>query len=105
MSGSVVQSRVGTATCGFGFRPCTGHNGTLWFCVDCSTRICDGCWPVVPGHREGATARDDQAHEKTDSHRYDRLREILSPPISEDELERLHEADVETTWFGTSASS
>jgi hypothetical protein len=57
-------------------------------------------WPVVPGHRDGATARDGQPHEKTDSRRHDRLREILNPPVTEDELERLHAADLETTWFG-----
>jgi hypothetical protein len=33
------------------------------------------------------------------------LREILNPPVTENELEQLHEADVATTWFGKSASS
>ena len=49
--------------------------------------------------------RDGQPHEKTDLRRHERLREILNPPTKEDELDRLHDADVETTWFGEPTSS
>jgi hypothetical protein len=105
MATSTAQPQDNNQDCGFRFQPCTGSSAGLWWCVDCSTRICDGCWPVVPGHRDGATARDGQPHEKTDSRRHDRLREILNPPVTEDELERLHAADLETTWFGKLASS
>jgi len=59
----------------------------------------------VPGHRQGANNRDGQPHEKTDSRRHDRLRDILNPPVDEDELERLHAADLQTTWFGKPAAS
>lgn len=100
-----AQAEDANLDCGFKFQPCTGSNAALWLCVDCSTRICDGCWPLVPGHRDGAIARDGQPHEKTEVFRHGRLREILNPPVSEDELERLHEADIETTWFGRPASS
>jgi hypothetical protein len=105
MATSTAQPQHCNQDCGFKFQSCTGSSAGLWWCVDCSTRICDGCWPGVPGHRDGATARDGQPHEKTDSRRHDRLREILNPPVTEDELERLHAADLETTWFGKLASS
>jgi hypothetical protein len=108
MATATAQPQVGNPDCDyrrFGFPSCTGATAELWWCVDCSARICDGCWPEVPGHCQGATARDGQPHEKTDSRRHDRLREILNPPVTEDELERLHAADLETTWFGKPASS
>ncbi|KAE8448014.1 hypothetical protein EG329_009937 [Mollisiaceae sp. DMI_Dod_QoI] len=100
MSTSATQLQNDNQDCDFKLPNCTGPNEALWLCVDCSARICDVCWSQIPGHRDGVTARDGQPHEKTDSRRHDRLREILNPPVTEDELERLHEADVETTWFG-----
>jgi hypothetical protein len=105
---ATAQPQAGNPDCDyrkFRFPACTGASAELWWCVDCSARICDGCWPEVPGHCKGATARDGQPHEKTDSRRHDRLREILNPPVTEEELERLHAADLETTWFGRLASS
>jgi len=104
MASSSVQPQDGTRDCDFRFPSCTGSSAGLWWCVDCSTRICDGCWPAIPGHRGGTTTRDGQPHEKTDSRLHHRLREILNPPVNEDELEQLHAADLETTWFGKLAS-
>ncbi|KAF8847153.1 hypothetical protein BDZ45DRAFT_811773 [Acephala macrosclerotiorum] len=99
MSAPAARPQDTNSVCDFGYDVCTAGN-KVWWCVDCNSRICDGCWPRVPGHRNGSTARDNQPHEKTDPHRHERLRKILNPPTTEEELDRLHEADVETTWFG-----
>jgi hypothetical protein len=39
-------------------------------------------------------------HERTDPRLHQALEDVLHPSLPEDELDRLHEADEETTWFG-----
>jgi hypothetical protein len=76
------------------------HNTCVWWCIDCGARFCDSCWPLETCHGEGRTNRDGMPHERTDPRIQLVLRNVLHPSLRDDELDRLHEADEETTWFG-----
>lgn len=79
---------------------CTSPVLPIWHCVDCSTSYCNRCWHRQGPHQQGKTGRDGLPHEKTDFGVLKRMRSILNPPESQDELKRLHEDDVDTIWFG-----
>jgi hypothetical protein len=79
------------------------HNTRVWWCIDCGAWFCDPCWPLQISHGKGRTNRDGMPHERTDPRLQQALQDVLHPSLGslpEDELDRLHEADEETTWFG-----
>jgi hypothetical protein len=81
------------------------HNTYVWWCIDCGARFCDPCWPLETCHGEGRTNRDGMPHERTDPRLQLVLQNVLHPSLRDDELDRLHEADEETTWFGMMSTS
>lgn len=64
------------------------------FCAHCETSYCDGCWTKQPLHRGKSS------HRRIDATRWYRIREILEPPVKEQDLEELHNQDEATKWFG-----
>jgi len=71
-----------------------------WYCVDCDAGLCTSCWTETLAHRRGKKGRDQMPHEKTNYYIAKRFISILHPPDSPDELQRLHEEDELSTWFG-----
>ncbi|KAN0073127.1 hypothetical protein V8E54_008347, partial [Elaphomyces granulatus] len=67
--------------------------------IDCGARFCDSRWPLEISHGEGRTNRDGMPHERTDLRLQQPLQDALHPSFEQNELNRLHEADEETTWF------
>ncbi|KAH7087111.1 hypothetical protein FB567DRAFT_526936 [Paraphoma chrysanthemicola] len=78
---------------------CVGNEGPAWYCVDCASSLCEPCWPQTLAHHVGRRGRDGP-HEKVTKNVYKKLKDILEPCYSEDELEALHRRDFDTTWFG-----
>jgi ribosomal protein L37AE/L43A len=89
--------------CNRGSGVAPAHNTRVWWCIDCGAWFCDPCWPLQISHGKGRTNRDGMPHERTDPRLQQALQDVLHPSLGslpEDELDRLHEADEETTWFG-----
>ena len=51
-------------------------------------------------HTIGKLGRDGLPHEKTSYRVYKRLENVLNPPASPEDLEKLHSDDIDSTWFG-----
>ena len=71
----------------------------VWYCKACASCLCDVCWDLSPIHSAPGALR----HEKLEYRGYllcNRLERILNPPTDQDELEKLHDEDINTTWFG-----
>ncbi|KAF2792920.1 FabD/lysophospholipase-like protein [Melanomma pulvis-pyrius CBS 109.77] len=71
----------------------------VWYCKACASCLCGVCWDLSPIHSAPGASR----HEKLAYLEYlicNRLERILNPPTSQDELEKLHDQDTNTTWFG-----
>ncbi|KAF2475025.1 uncharacterized protein BDR25DRAFT_280671 [Lindgomyces ingoldianus] len=71
----------------------------VWYCTACRSCLCDDCWDYSPIHSAPGAPR----HEKLAYLQYlrcKRLEQILDPPRNQNELEKLHDQDTNTTWFG-----
>ncbi|KAF2773221.1 hypothetical protein EJ03DRAFT_323724 [Teratosphaeria nubilosa] len=79
---------------------CSGPQLPIWHCVDCDSSYCSDCWPRQGPHRPKKKGRDGVPHEKTNPTVVRRLKEILHPTRAADEIQRLHEDDESTKWFG-----
>ncbi|KAH9825933.1 Patatin-like phospholipase [Teratosphaeria destructans] len=69
---------------------CAGPQLPIWHCVDCDSSYC----------RPKKKGRDGVPHEKTNPAVVRRLKEILHPTRATDEIQKLHEDDESTKWFG-----
>lgn len=58
------------------------------------------CWPLQGPHKPKKKGRDGVPHEKTDPRVVRKLKAILHPSKKPEEIQRLHEADESTKWFG-----
>ena len=58
------------------------------------------CWPLQGPHKPKKKGRDGVPHERTDPQIVGRLRAILNPTRKADEIQKLHEDDERTKWFG-----
>jgi hypothetical protein len=72
----------------------------LWWCVDCGARFCDDCWDNQISHQNGRTNWHGFAHEKINPRIQEMLKTVFNPVLTAEEVDRLHEDDEETTWFG-----
>ena len=81
---------------------CKSPTAAVWYCVDCDSNYCDECWPYQGPHKKGKFGRDGVPHEKTDVKVVARLKRILHPPNSTAAIQKSHEADQCTKWFGES---
>jgi len=69
------------------------------YCPACSFHFCASHWDCQILHHSGR-AVNGVPHEKTDPHLAKRIKSIIEPSISEEEQNRLHREDDDTTWFG-----
>ncbi|KAL9034046.1 MAG: hypothetical protein Q9214_007226, partial [Letrouitia sp. 1 TL-2023] len=76
-----------------------------FLCVSCGSTYCDACWDRQGSHKPGKVGLDGLHHEKVQKGIYDRLKAILDPPEGQEELNRLHIEDENTTWFGVEKDS
>ena len=58
------------------------------------------CWPLQGPHKPKKKGRDGVPHEKTDPYVVRKLKAILHPSKRPDEIQKLHEDDESTKWFG-----
>jgi len=74
-----------------------GHR--RFYCNVCSFVFCDPCWDRQFPHRmrpvPGALP-----HERTDHHIAKKIGNVLTPQLKEEQREKLHMDDIDTTWFG-----
>lgn len=70
-----------------------------FYCNVCSFVFCEPCWERQFPHRmrpvPGALP-----HEKTDHHVAKKIGNVLTPQLKEEQREKLHMDDIDTTWFG-----
>lgn len=78
---------------------CGPQKSKTWYCSNCDTVFCDVCWQIQIPHKKGKLV-DGLPHEKTDQNVVKKLKAILEPPDSQEELRELHRRDEDTTWFG-----
>lgn len=93
-----------------GFEECEGqvdgrkcHIGAdvaRWFCISCDSTYCDQCWSKQNPHKGSKFRQHGSPHERTKREVYERLRPIFEPPEDEHELQKLHQDDNATLWFG-----
>lgn len=79
---------------------CSTPNASIWHCVDCDSNYCSECWGYQGPHKVGKYGRDGVPHEKTDVRVVSRLKRILQPPDSAEAIQKCHDADQCTKWFG-----
>ena len=58
------------------------------------------CWPLQGPHKPNKKGRDGVPHEKTNPHVVKKLKVILHPSKKPEKIQKLHEADEPTKWFG-----
>lgn len=77
----------------------------IWYCAACRASYCEECWGYAPVHMKTDRGNGEAPHEKLDHAKYlqcQRLQKVLRLPDTEAEIDKLHEDDAQTTWFGTS---
>jgi len=79
---------------------CGGPGLPIWHCVDCDSSYCGDCWPRQGPHKPKKKGRDGVPHEKTNPFVVRRLKAILHPTRKPEEIQKLHEEDESTKWFG-----
>ncbi|QIW98040.1 hypothetical protein AMS68_003558 [Peltaster fructicola] len=79
---------------------CRGPQPPVWHCVDCDSSYCSECWALQGPHKPKKKGRDGVPHEKTNPHIVRRLKAILNPSKNADEIQKQHEDDESTKWFG-----
>nr|POE62816.1 calcium-independent phospholipase a2-gamma [Quercus suber] len=79
---------------------CNGPQPPVWHCVDCDSSYCSDCWALQGPHKRNKKGRDGVPHEKTNPVVVRRLKSILNPTRKADEIQRMHEEDGATKWFG-----
>ncbi|KAK3707125.1 hypothetical protein LTR37_012294 [Vermiconidia calcicola] len=79
---------------------CRGPQPPIWHCVDCDSSYCSDCWPLQGPHKPKKKGRDGVPHEKTDPYVVRKLKVILHPTKKPNEIQKLHEEDESTKWFG-----
>jgi GTPase SAR1 family protein len=70
------------------------------FCNVCNIVFCDSCWESHSLHRMKRPTLGSLPHEKTDPYVEKKIRGVLNPQLEEEQRERLHYDDIDTTWFG-----
>ncbi|KAI5359445.1 putative Zinc finger, RING-type, patatin-like phospholipase domain-containing protein [Septoria linicola] len=79
---------------------CRGPTPPIWHCVDCDSSYCSDCWALQGPHKPKKKGRDGVPHEKTSPFVVKRLKGILNPTRNPDMIQKLHEDDESTKWFG-----
>ncbi|TKA29096.1 hypothetical protein B0A54_16206 [Friedmanniomyces endolithicus] len=79
---------------------CGSQQQPVSHCVDCDSSYCSECWPRQGPHKPNKKGRDGVPHEKTNPHVVRRLKETLNPTRKPEQIQKLHEQDASTKWFG-----
>ncbi|SMR43927.1 unnamed protein product [Zymoseptoria tritici ST99CH_3D1] len=79
---------------------CRGPQPPIWHCVDCDSSYCSECWGLQGPHKPKKKGRDGMPHERTSPHVVRSLKGILNPTRNSAEIQKLHEDDEATKWFG-----
>jgi hypothetical protein len=75
-----------------------GHE--RFHCNVCNYVFCDPCWMLQFPHRVPRSGPGVLPHEKTDVHIAKKISKVFSPQSKEEQREKLHMDDIDTTWFG-----
>jgi hypothetical protein len=78
---------------------CRTEQPFVSYCPACSFHFCHNHWDAQILHHTPRLVNG-VPHEKTDPHLAKRIKSIIEPSISEEEQNRLHREDDDTTWFG-----
>jgi energy-coupling factor transporter ATP-binding protein EcfA2 len=71
-----------------------------YYCVNCDSSFCNGCWARERAHKPGKLGPDGLPHEKADPTVVNRLKETFAPPSDPEAQEKMHLEDEDTAWFG-----
>lgn len=82
--------------------PCGREQPSVAYCSNCGARFCRMHWAEQWVHQGKTEQRlkDGVPHEKTDPWLAKNIELIIEPSLSQEEQNRLHQADDDTTWFG-----
>lgn len=75
-----------------------GHE--RYHCNVCMYVFCNPCWELQFVHRVARSASGMLPHERTDPHVAKKIGNILNSQLKEEQREKLHRDDIDTTWFG-----
>ncbi|KAM0713999.1 hypothetical protein Q7P37_010963 [Cladosporium fusiforme] len=75
-----------------------GHQ--RFHCNVCGYVFCDPCWELQFPHKTSRAASGVLPHEKTDPHIAKKISNVLNSQLKEEQREKLHRDDIDTTWFG-----
>jgi energy-coupling factor transporter ATP-binding protein EcfA2 len=70
------------------------------YCNVCDIVFCDPCWESHSLHRIKRSNPGSLPHEKTPPHVAKKIKAVLNPQLKEEQREKLHLDDIDTTWFG-----
>ena len=79
---------------------CQNKGPSRYFCNVCSVVYCELCWSAQMVHKINALALGSIPHEKTEHDVAKKVKEVLTPQLTERDREKLHNDDIDTTWFG-----
>lgn len=74
-----------------------GHQ--RFHCNVCKHVYCNPCWEAQFVHEEDRSPPG-LPHEKTDPGLARKIGKVLSPQLKEEQIEKIHMDDIDTTWFG-----
>lgn len=82
--------------------PCGREQPSVSYCSNCGAQFCRLHWAEQWVHQNKTEQRlkDGVPHEKTDPWLAKNIELIIEPSMSQEEQNRLHQADDDTTWFG-----
>jgi hypothetical protein len=78
----------------------TSEDDAIVFCAGCNYFQCLTCWENLPAHKKAILGPSGFPHDKTDPSMVAALQECLREPDNEEEQNREHVEDEDTTWFG-----
>ncbi|WPG99958.1 calcium-independent phospholipase a2-gamma [Acrodontium crateriforme] len=81
---------------------CSGPLMPIWHCADCDSFYCDDCWFRQGPHKPNKKGRDGVPHEQSNPRIVRNLKAILNPTRDPLEIQRMHDEDAQTKWFGIS---
>jgi len=86
----------------------SGHKKIV-FCSACNYNQCNDCWKGKAPHKEGKLGvllgPGGIPHDDLDPNVVKELKSCLAAPETEEEEQRLHLEDEDTTWFGVTESN
>ena len=96
---SQAQSVVPTSFSGEVCESCNTCGPRRSYCYVCDSNFCDPCWRKQPLHNKQPKPGS-LPHEKTDPSVAKKIEGVLNPQLEEEQREKLHSDDIDTTWFG-----